>query len=188
LERNKINKLRKKSLKGTEKFLQVLKLSGNPLKSIENGTFAKHESIKQLYLDDTNLGENIQKASLHGLEKIRQIDLSLNKISLIENEAFRGLEITFQSIDISSNQISTMSKCIFERFPHLNGMRLGNNPLQCDCRLVWLYNWLKLHHPDFSRSMLDWVCAGPAHIKQKPFRLLQLNDFGCTNRTENETC
>ncbi|KAK6181284.1 hypothetical protein SNE40_009171 [Patella caerulea] len=237
LQRNKIVRLRKRSLKGTENYLQVFKMSGNPLSKIENDTFVEHDSIKAVFMDNTNLGGKIHASNLHGLEKsldilsiknsnlttgdllalgnlrslkvltlsenrikripkdsflnmkrMQKIDLSNNKISLISNEAFRGIEITLESVDLSDNKIAVISKCTFERFPHLSDIQLSKNPLICDCQMVWLYHWLKLHHPDFSRSLLDWVCAAPNRNKQTPFRLLKPKDFECSSTSKNETC
>lgn len=68
-----------------------MQLSSCKLKQIEDNAFAgQSDNLKNLNLQD-NLLDNVPIRALGNLRKLNLLDLSKNKISLIPNDAFKGL-------------------------------------------------------------------------------------------------
>lgn len=233
LSDNRIEQLDRQSFKGTEKYLQILKLDNNPLKLIEDGAFVEHSRLQQLFLDNTNLGgalsvrtfkgldNALQKVSLGNanltsidipalsdltglefvglqenaiteipdgvfekLQNLKKLDLSKNEIDNVRDSAFRGLKNSLESVDLQDNEIETLSRCLFEGFQRLGDLRLGQNPLVCDCRLAWLHNWLQMTLPEYHRSLLQWECAEPDDLTRRYFGSLFMADLKCPNASK----
>ena len=174
---------------GLGKSLEKLSLKGTNLTSRDFEALTKLSGLKDLNLSANNI-DALPDRIFKKMNSLQKLDLSKNSISKIQDNAFDGLEMSIQSIDLQSNEISSISKCTFGGFNRLGDIRLGSNPLACDCRLAWLHNWLRMHYPDFQRSMLDWTCASPKTLANKPFRLLSLSDLKCSkkNRFKESQC
>ena len=58
---------------------------------------------------------------------------------------------------------------------HFVCSRINDNPLICDCHLMWLAKWLRMH-PTLA---LFTKCASPPHLKAVEIAELQEADFKC---------
>ncbi|XP_028317130.1 leucine-rich repeat and immunoglobulin-like domain-containing nogo receptor-interacting protein 1 [Gouania willdenowi] len=77
------------------------------------------------------------------LHELRLIGCSLKHI---EFGAFSGL-VHFKSLNVSTNLLTTLEAGVFHSLDSLNILGLDNNPLTCDCRLLWMAK--KQHFMDF---------------------------------------
>ena len=73
------------------------------------------------------------------------------------------------------------------RFQRLGDVRLRGNPLHCDCRLGWLYDWLQLSLPDYHRALVEWRCASPGSLAGHLFGSLSLGELECLETEGNHT-
>ncbi|CAF0996665.1 unnamed protein product [Adineta steineri] len=99
--------------------LEKLRLNGNKLNHLVDGTFGSLKQLQRLDLSSNRL-RAIKKGTLQGLQEIDNLQLDHNEISCIEAEAINGLN-------------------------RLEIIRLHDNQFVCDCRLLWLAKYLKLH-------------------------------------------
>ncbi|KAK7104216.1 hypothetical protein V1264_018972 [Littorina saxatilis] len=235
LSDNGISAVTKQTLKGTEKYLQTLKLDNNPLVIFRNNTFNDHTRLQTLALDSTSLGGSLTEGIFHGvnitlrkltlsganlttmdlfavsglvrleeldvsenfisnvpelifqkLNNLQKLDLSQNVIEKLPDGAFRGLEASLETVDLHDNYLQTLSYCLFEDFQRLGAIKLGDNPLACDCRLAWLHSWIQMTMPEYHRSQLEWRCAAPQSLSRRLFGSLFMPDLQCPDNSSVE--
>jgi hypothetical protein len=65
-----------------------------------------------------------------------------NGISELSPSALSGLPDLWR-LDLSSNDVKTLPRDLFQPVPRLERVDLSGNPLKCDCSLKWLWDWGK---------------------------------------------
>lgn len=53
-----------------------------------------------------------------------------------------GLIDILVNLNIGNNQIIELDECVFNKFIKLEMLYINNFFLYCDCRIIWLYDWL----------------------------------------------
>lgn len=81
----------------------------------------------------TNIGGNL----LSDLLRLQELRLVGGSLLRIEVGAFRGL-VHFRLLNVSRNLLSTIEAGAFQSADALRSLGVDNNPLACDCRLLWL--------------------------------------------------
>uniref|UniRef100_A0A6Q2X5C7 LRRCT domain-containing protein n=1 Tax=Esox lucius TaxID=8010 RepID=A0A6Q2X5C7_ESOLU len=74
---------------------------------------------------------------------IRQIDLSDNLISTMEDSAFVGLT-HLRVLKLNRNRLSHLSPRASESSFQLSYFNLDENPWDCNCRILCLKRWLEM--------------------------------------------
>ncbi|KAM3856839.1 leucine-rich repeat and immunoglobulin-like domain-containing nogo receptor-interacting protein 3 [Vipera latastei] len=92
--------------------LVYLNLSYNPIGTVPRGSFRDLTRLRELHMVGTLL-VSMEPQALSGLRQIRLLNLSNNLLSTLE-------ESTFHSVNT------------------LETLRVDQNPLVCDCRLLWM--------------------------------------------------
>ncbi len=115
-----------------------LDLSGTPLGTInlnfqgaEGLRTTEHLSFSRCHLTEFQIGESTL------LPKLRQLDLSHNRLSAIHPRTFlRSRQIS--TLDLSHNLLYSLPEKLFRPLNRLEHVDLSTNPLICDCKLEWL--------------------------------------------------
>jgi hypothetical protein len=138
-------------------LLERLILSGNPIKKVDFGDLNQSSeeevfiSLSELDLNSCQI-ELVNPSVLALFESLKVLDLSNNKI--------RHLHVDIHRLLYKS-----------ATFKHL---KVFQNPLECDCELLWLKSFLKEHQP--RRSEIT-----------KCFQNIKLNESNKSNQTSNIT-
>ncbi|KAG7213765.1 hypothetical protein KM043_002988 [Ampulex compressa] len=152
---------------GMEK-LRVLDLSGNGLRSIEEGIFKGCDNLEELYLDGNNL-TSVPTASLKGPKSIAVLSLSRNNIGSLPRAAFAALGGSLRRLDLSGNSLSHMEDgALFglERLLFLNISRNDLNRFNSDV-FKGAYNLLQL---DLSANFLrEFPTEALGHLSELEF-------------------
>lgn len=53
-----------------------------------------------------------------------------------------GLIDILVNLNIGNNQIIELDECVFNKFIKLEMLYINNFFLYCDCKIIWLYDWL----------------------------------------------
>lgn len=53
-----------------------------------------------------------------------------------------GLIDILVNLNIGNNQIIELDECVFNKFVKLEMLYINNFFLYCDCKIIWLYDWL----------------------------------------------
>ncbi|XP_056154841.1 leucine-rich repeat and immunoglobulin-like domain-containing nogo receptor-interacting protein 1 [Lampris incognitus] len=99
---------------------------------------ALHHLVYLIYLDlSFNPITHIQGNHLGDLLRLREFHLVMGRLLHVEPGAFHGLT-HFSLLNASGNLLTTLEEGAFHSVSNLEVLRLDNNPLACDCRLLWV--------------------------------------------------
>ncbi|AWP15704.1 putative leucine-rich repeat and immunoglobulin-like domain-containing nogo receptor-interacting protein 1-like, partial [Scophthalmus maximus] len=118
------------------------------------------------YLDLSYNPITVIKGNLLGdLLRLQELHLEGGSLLRIEPGAFRGLAY-FRMLNVTSNQLTTLEESVFHSVGNLQVLRLDGNPLQCDCRLLWVVRRrLRLNFDGHQPT-----CSSPDVVRQREFR------------------
>ncbi|XP_062379437.1 leucine-rich repeat and immunoglobulin-like domain-containing nogo receptor-interacting protein 3 [Sardina pilchardus] len=124
----------------------------------------------------------LRAGGLRGLARLEELHLRSAALERVEPDAFLGAP-SLRLLDVSSNRLATLERSAFPEGHDLSlrALRIGRNPLVCDCRLRWLLQRAPplLHAPATTdkRSPATTTpddappeCAAPASLASKTLR------------------
>ncbi|XP_042296400.1 leucine-rich repeat and immunoglobulin-like domain-containing nogo receptor-interacting protein 4 [Sceloporus undulatus] len=79
----------------------------------------------------------IRGRRLADLSRLHEFHLTGGQLATIQTHAFQGL-VHFRLLNVSSNDLQTLEEKVFHSVGNLEVLRLDQNPLVCDCRLLWI--------------------------------------------------
>ncbi|CAL9696609.1 unnamed protein product [Knipowitschia caucasica] len=148
-----------------------------------NLTTIPYVALRHLvYLRFLNLSYNpihtIEGNKLHDLLRLQELHLVGGRLAMIEPYSFRGLNY-LKILNVSGNSLSTLEESAFHSVGNLETLALYDNPLACDCRLLWVFR--RRWRLNFNRQQP--TCASPEFVQGKEFKdfpdVLQPNYFTC---------
>ncbi|CAJ1083414.1 leucine-rich repeat and immunoglobulin-like domain-containing nogo receptor-interacting protein 1 [Xyrichtys novacula] len=120
-----------------------------------------HHLVYLVFLDlSFNPITSIQRNKLGDLLRLQELRLVGGSLLCIENGAFKGLSY-FRLLNVSRNFLTTLEMGVFQSADTLRTLGLDNNPLACDCRLLWLVR--RRSDLDFGGNSL--TCASSDHLQ-----------------------
>ncbi|KAM8876718.1 leucine-rich repeat and immunoglobulin-like domain-containing nogo receptor-interacting protein 1-B [Synchiropus picturatus] len=135
-----------------------------------NLTTIPYQAIGHLrHLRFLNLSFNpihtVEGNQLHNLQKLQAFHLAGGSLAAIEPYSFRGLN-HLRVLNVSRNSLSTLEESAFHSVGNLETLSLYDNPLACDCRLLWVFR--RRWRLNFNRQQP--VCASPDVVAGKEFK------------------
>lgn len=184
---------------GLPEDLKELRLDENRIAIIAEEAFQNVTRLQRLLLDGNLLtDEGIAPGTFRDLSNLRELTLARNsltfpppllpsqalvKLSLQENQidqipvdAFAGLN-RLERLDISSNQLQSLTQGVFDELSSLRHLMVKNNPWRCDCSVKWVVVWLKSLPP--SVNARGFVCLSPEKVRGMAIRELTLDIIEC---------
>ena len=76
------------------------------------------------------------------LRNLKTIDISSCRLRRIDNEAFKNLGESVESIILDNNQLTSLMPDVFVPLLSLKKVQLHDNPWKCDCQLKNFNDWL----------------------------------------------
>ncbi|XP_050307014.1 insulin-like growth factor-binding protein complex acid labile subunit isoform X2 [Anthonomus grandis grandis] len=135
--------------------LRKLDITGaKNLEHIEKGAFTDNMNLETILLVSNKKLENLDEGALVGLPNLRHLVLREN--------AFKSLP---ESV-VSWNE--------------LRALELTDNPINCDCQLLWLLNLAN------QKNLTNVQCASPLNLRDKPLKSLTSDDLGCSFGDPNQ--
>ncbi|XP_041461444.1 toll-like receptor 3 [Lytechinus variegatus] len=121
--------------------LQILSLEDCDLSDLHPEAFSGLESLQMLILRNNNL-EKLSAVLFKQLLNITIIDLSDNLLTDLDRGIFtsnRGLKMLL----LSNNKLTRLDQSAFKSIQtSLLSIDLSTNPINCECDLSWLMDWL----------------------------------------------
>ncbi|KAJ8686264.1 hypothetical protein QAD02_022058 [Eretmocerus hayati] len=188
-----------RNIKAQKEWLRVVCKAAN-LEDIKDIDFSE-VSIEMIHLDlsDNDLSM-IKVDTFKNFSNLKRLNLSANKIRLLDEEVFEGL-INLERLDLSNNLISTINSHVFRRVPNLKKLKLNgnrirtlqdgtfhelttlqqldvsNNPWHCDCNLFWFSIWIQ---NSSIKSNSAPECSTPEDLQGKLVKKLKiLKEYEC---------
>ncbi|KAF5302482.1 hypothetical protein FQR65_LT08572 [Abscondita terminalis] len=110
------------------KHMQILDLSGNGIKAIEEGIFEGCESLQELYLNHNSF-YYVPISSLNGPKALKVLELRENRIGGLKRMSFHNQQ-TLERIDLSQNLISNIEGGSLQNLKNLRILKLRHNKLK----------------------------------------------------------
>ena len=121
--------------------------------------------------------------------KINILDLESNGITFLQDGSFYRLRDSLEVLILSSNSISSISKCVLNGFKKLRQLQLSGNMLDCDCSMRWLFDWVQAQTDKYLASFLLGPCTSPPALANKYFHnISSRNDLHCDSTYAEPVC
>lgn len=177
--------------------LRTLNLAGNELSSVPTKQLSCLVRLEEL-----SMGQNsytvLQANCLKGLNNLKRIDISgatnlervergafadnlnLETITLVTNRKLEKLDEgalsglpNLRHVVLRENGFKTLPESLLA-WGELKVLELSDNPIHCDCQLMWLGNLLD------KKNLTTLQCSTPLQLKDKSLRTLTSDDLGCS--------
>ncbi|CAH2046820.1 unnamed protein product, partial [Iphiclides podalirius] len=144
-----------------------LNLSGNAISTLSRELHLPNLQKLDLSRNQITL---IESDAFYNMTSLQRLDLSYNQISNIYKEMFKGL-VNLERLVLSQNLISTLSSGTFDYLLGLKQLDITENPLICDCELLWVGDWSR----NTSVKLVgNPKCRSPENMVNKTVRKLKI--------------
>jgi hypothetical protein len=152
-----------------------LDLSNNRIRAIADRQFAGL-SLQHLFLNG-NRHVDLRPASFDGLVTtgLYLHDCSLSTLPV---DVLAPLNSSLRYLWLNGNELTSLSVAHRPLFGTLSHLRLGSNPLHCNCETSWLKDLFDLV-PDVFRGAAAPSCLTPQRFRGRHFNDVSSNDFRC---------
>lgn len=157
------------------KKLKWLDIGKNKLKTIYDFTF-RDLTLEHLFLND-NPGVKIQTRAFGGL-KSQGLYIQNNAIDRLSLEVLRPMNGTLKTLWLDGNKFESFNSEWLYMFRTLSHLRVGKNPLHCNCEASWLHKFYKTTSRIFEGGSPP-QCLSPSSLRGKMFNNLETHDFKC---------
>ncbi|XP_035450332.2 adhesion G protein-coupled receptor A3 [Spodoptera frugiperda] len=144
-----------------------LNLSGNAISTLSRELYLPNLQKLDLSRNQISL---IESDAFYNMTAIQRLDLSYNQISNVYKEMFKGLT-NLERLILSQNHISAMAAGTFDYLIGLKQLDITDNPLICDCDLLWVGDWSRNTSVKLVGSP---KCAFPENMVNKQVRKLKI--------------
>lgn len=124
-----------------------------------------------------NLPENFLPPSIVSL------DLQRNLFRKIPN-FFSMSSLTLVDLDLSANLITSLDEHQLRKYPNLKTIGLTGNPLDCNCHLRWIKQWLEKNYDRDLIKFLQWTCAKPMRLVGKQLTTISEMEMSCNEEKQ----
>ena len=158
--------------------VQRVWLNNNKIKDLGK-TFANTDALDELYLRGNQIRDTIQRYMFP--ESLEMLDLSYNEVENIRPLAFVGLN-KIRMINLRYNKIRTIPEKALSvsTGPYAQtGFLIDENPLQCDCNMLWLKKWNQSTQGPVIVNLNITRCSGAYNFLDAPIQLVPEDRFLC---------
>ncbi|XP_067638481.1 adhesion G protein-coupled receptor A3 [Eurosta solidaginis] len=136
------------------------------------------DAMQILTLDlSKNAFTSLQSEDFQNLTQLKRLDLSSNMLRKIDKETFSKALPNLERLKLSSNAIRHIYFGSFESMPYLKHLDVSNNPLVCNCDLVWIITWANERSIKLQPSP---KCDSPVYFKGTLLKKLRVGvDLHC---------
>ncbi|KAK2825835.1 hypothetical protein Q5P01_020049 [Channa striata] len=169
--------------------LKMLFLTKNHLSSVPIGL---PDDLKELRLDENRIAV-IAEEAFRNVTRLERLLLDGNlltddgiaprtfqDLATLKELAFAGLH-KLQRLDISNNQLQSLTEGVFDGLVSLRQLTVRNNPWLCDCSVKWVVSWLK--SLPASLNVRGFMCHKPEKFRGMVIRELGAELVQCPQST-----
>ncbi len=142
------------------------------------------ESTNLLILDETNITE-LCDVNESVSESITKISVISGQLSHICDESLDWILVTVTYLNLANNKLTNISPHMKSMTHHLTELWLGGNPIECDCSMTWMIDFLtnsSLPSGDnLVKDYMDVTCADSVYYGT-PVYMLNPVEMGCYPR------
>ena len=171
---------------GLENSLAVFNLQDTPIVPQQFWKIVRTlTNLQTLKLSKTRLSKIPDFGFVYNT-KLQDIELEGNDIVTLTPDSFTGPNESLLRVLLSSNKLSSIRNCIFDKHTNLEAICLAQNPLNCDCDIFWLYKFISRQTAPIGPCFnFDYICATPKQYENQALFAVPLNQT-CSSFTPKE--
>ncbi|XP_055769570.1 reticulon-4 receptor-like 1, partial [Salvelinus fontinalis] len=151
--------------------LQYLYLQDNQLEFLEDDLFVDLLNLTHLFLHGNKLW-SLHQNTFRGLGVLDRLLLHQNRLQWVHRLAFHDLS-RLTTLYLFNNSLTELSGASLALLSALEYLRLNNNPWECDCKALPLWDWLRRFRG--STSVLE--CVSPPELQGRDLKGLRKEDL-----------
>uniref|UniRef100_A0A182KCB5 LRRCT domain-containing protein n=1 Tax=Anopheles christyi TaxID=43041 RepID=A0A182KCB5_9DIPT len=167
------------------KRLEDLTIGQNDFEVIPEGAFFGLSNLKSIDISGALNLRQIQSGAFSANPNLESITIASNKELLdLDEGAFAGLP-HIRKVSLRDNKIATFHEELLP-WKHLVEFDLTENPLVCDCNVLWLRNLLQRQSPEVQEDAQLVCTGGPDRLHGELLRELTPDLLGCQHLQSKE--
>lgn len=138
---------------------------------LEDDLFIDLLNLSHLFLHGNRLW-SLRQNTFRGLGILDRLLLHQNRIQWVDRQAFHDLR-RLTTLFLFNNSLTELSGATMTLLPALEYLRLNDNPWECDCKALSLWDWLRR----FRGSTSDLICVSPPELAGRDMKLLKKEEL-----------
>lgn len=159
--------------------LEELSLGQNNFEIVPEGAFVGMINLRRLDITGALRLQKIETGAFATNTNLESLTLSSNKmLSEVQEGALSGLP-HLKHVVLRGNALTTMAEGLFS-WNDLHTLDLSENPIACDCRVLWLRNLLVSKNAS-NDAIANVLCDSPERLREEPLKALNPELLGCAH-------
>ncbi|KAI9586736.1 leucine-rich repeat neuronal protein 1 [Glossina fuscipes] len=159
--------------------LENLNLGQNDFEAILEGAFVGLKQLKHLDITGCLRLKRIMNGAFASNSNLEILNLSSNKMLIeVQEGSLSGLP-HLRVVSFKANALTTLAEGLFP-WKDLSTLDISENPMACDCRIMWLRNLL-LSKNATGDMVNDVICEFPERLRGEELKSLNPTLLGCTH-------
>ncbi|ALC44390.1 trn [Drosophila busckii] len=162
--------------------LEQLNLGQNDFDVIAEGAFVGLKQLKRLDIAGALKLKRVMTGAFAANANLEYLNLSANKMLVeVQEGALSGLP-HLRHVLLKANALTSLAEGLFP-WQDLNTLDLSENPLSCDCRVMWLRNLLISRNVSSQQEqqLSELLCEFPERLRGEALKHLNPSLMGCTH-------
>ncbi|GFR15104.1 leucine-rich repeats and immunoglobulin-like domains protein 3 [Trichonephila clavata] len=163
-------------------FLQELHVGKNKISRLGPNDFRGLRALRTISVNGEDTLEVIENGTFSDNQQLERLIISHNKIlTHVEKDTFRGLD-NLRILSLRGNQFTTFHEDMLP-WDKLDVFDVRENPLICNCTLLWLWNLLKRENfTTYGEDVTRVRCKNPPVVSDQLLVDIGPEDLDCENR------
>ncbi|XP_021957073.1 carboxypeptidase N subunit 2 [Folsomia candida] len=176
LSGNQITHINSSTFTGLSSAMLELNMAKNSLSILENETFSKLNNLARLSLHGNNL-EVLEPGAFTGLTNLTWLQLGNNILTSVDPALFLPTQ-NLKRLELNNNDLAFVGDEAFEHLHDLEIIKLEGNGWNCDCKILYVANWVRDHASIVSSYSDDdaMKCRDPKEMEGRPLREISFSD------------